>query len=165
MQDILNAGELCVRVAEKFRDGIPNGWLLHWDSQRLQSELTDASMPYSVRNRTSFDYSRCNQYDIEIAPQDSVFTYVLTLRLSFVLPYFCLHWTEYDASKTNGRVVAMHDTIGCELESKLRSVVERFGFEELPDQWLSVKIPEFKLELSEDENVTISKCLFDDYDG
>ena len=78
--------------------------------------------PISLSNRTSFEYSRCNQYDVEIASPTGNFRYLLTLELSFVLPYFCLHWTVYDATNTSGRVVTvMGDPVGRKLEATIRN--------------------------------------------
>jgi hypothetical protein len=166
MQRTFDLDRLLNRIAESFAKGIPNGWLLNWDSNRFQRDFVDAVRPCSLKNRTSFDFARCNQYDVEIEPQENGYAYVLTLRLSFVLPYFCLHWTEYNVTRTEGCVVAVTDVPeGFALESKIRGCALRLGFEELPDELLNAKTFGVQLELSDDDDVTVSKCLFDDYSG
>lgn len=162
MTDLLDIDRLSSELVDRFRDAVPNGWLLGWDRNRFRQQFAEASKPIIVTNNTSFDYSRCNQYDFETVHAGSKCFLLLTLRLSFILPYFCLHWTEYDETKTHGRVVQLE---GDELEKKIRGTAQRLGFEELPDAWLGVRVSGIQLELSEDENVTISKCLFDDYSG
>ncbi|HVW02579.1 MAG TPA: hypothetical protein VHB77_19640 [Planctomycetaceae bacterium] len=156
MSHPLTLEELTTVVAERFRSGPPNGWLLGWDASRCSERLRDAVAPYDLVNCTSFDYSFCNWYEVRFNRHRREAFWTLTAKLSFVAPAYCMHWnTAAPAAPAESQHV----------ESNLRTELERAGFFELPVEWSELAVPNVQLELSGARNVTLSKCLFCDYDG
>ena len=88
----------------------------------------------------------------------------MTIKISFVVPAYVIHWTEYE-SRTVGKVISSPPDPFREIEMKVRMALETAGCFELPDTWLEVLISGVTLELSGNHNVTLSKCLFSDHDN
>jgi hypothetical protein len=137
-----------------------------WDVSRFAESLKKYSKPYSITNYSTFDYSACNNYEVNVPITDSHDKYprlILSVRISFIIDAFCLHWTRYES---NQRAQVLSETPKDDatfVEEKVRSFLISQGFMEVPDEWMDVHIPNVHLELSRDSEVTLSKCLFDDY--
>ena len=149
-------------IAELFRDGPPNGWLLGWDVDRFANQVSELSGDGEFENVTSFDYSFCNSFEVTFRQTSDEFV-VLTVRVSFVADYFSMHWTQYSSSGKHGVVVDDVDFDGAaRVAQDIRAFLRSMGYQEFPTSWDSIAVPEAVLELSE-EPATLSKCLFDDY--
>jgi hypothetical protein len=148
----------------QFSEHPPNGWLLGWDEERHLALVEKTCAPYAVTNTTSFDYAFCNRYEVRLDDTNSSGFWVLTVRLSFIMPVFSLHWTRYE-SQTEGAVITRVPGEHHEVEERLRKALESVGLDELPNEWSEREVGGLELELSGDTNVTVSKCLFEDYAG
>jgi hypothetical protein len=148
-------------VRSTFANGPPNGWTLRWDRERFFSELTHLSDPYECANETSFDYSFCNRLVTTIDGQQR--SWSLTVRVSFVAPFYSLHWTRYRDSDV--RVVPVVPGDIDVIRRRIRRFLDDQGFDELPDDWHDARIEGLKLELAGESEVTIGKCLFEDYES
>ena len=82
-------------IFKTFSDGIPNGWLLEWDQSRYFSEITTAALPFDCWNYTSFDYSFCNNYVVEIPSDHADKEWSLTVLISFTFPVYSMHWNRF----------------------------------------------------------------------
>ncbi|MEL6340959.1 MAG: hypothetical protein AAFQ65_13700 [Myxococcota bacterium] len=153
-------------VYDAFKDGAPNGWLIGWDRDRLLNEVRDiARLADGCINATSFDYARCNRFELRIGAEDRQH-WVLTVRVSFVIDAYSLHWTEYGPGDKSGRVVdGLDNKRTGTLENETRSILAGRGFAELPATWSALPMTGIALELSDPEDVTLGKCVFEDYDG
>jgi hypothetical protein len=151
-------------VRHQFSEEPPNGWLLGWDRERYLALVQNTCVPFVVTNTTSFDYAFCNRFEVRFDEPAREHFWVLTVRISFVLPIFSLHWTKYD-STTVGTVVTQVAGEHREVEESVRRALESIGLNELPEEWSEEEVGGVELELSGANNVTISKCLFEDYAG
>ncbi|MCA9280080.1 MAG: hypothetical protein H6815_12470 [Phycisphaeraceae bacterium] len=151
-------------IRTQYRERPPNGWLLGWERERYLLLVQEACAPHAVVNATSFDYAFCNRYEVNLSEGDAGIFYMLAVRLSFIAPVFSLHWTRYE-SQTKGSVVSSVPSDCSQLEEKLRKTLERAGLTGLPDEWFEQEVSGVELELSGTSNVTIGKCLFEDYEG
>lgn len=149
-------------VRDQFQDGPPNGWLLGWDEMRYFKLISSAAEPHVTINQTSFDYGFCNWFDVHIEPGGDERCWLLTIKLSFIAPTYCMFWTQYEGP-THGTVIATAPDGYQPIEDKVRALVHNKGFFELPDEWYDKQVEGVFLELSESGNVTLSKCLFTDY--
>jgi hypothetical protein len=166
MNTTMTLDELKRHLREQFATGVPNGWTRGWNHGRLQSELAAAVQPLKVENCTSFDYAFCNHFEVRVDGGHPRWLYELTIRISFVGDFFCLHWTRRQpASRKGGTVRSPGSAQASMIEQTVRELLERHGFREIPDEWLDEPVPVVRLELAGTRNVTISKCLFEDYDG
>ena len=167
MKTKMTLADLQQNLMRRFATGVPNGWLLGWNERRLQSELATAVRPLKMQNCTSFDYAFCNHFDVSFDGDGEYYDYVLTIRISFVCDFYCLHWTRHKRSgNKEGRPVRTPETPDARvLERRVRELLAEHGFLEIPDEWMDEPAPEVKLELAGTRNVTISKCVFEDYEG
>src|SRR5260221_12863009 len=105
MNTTMTLAELKGHLREQFATGVPNGSTLGWNHDRLQSELAAAVQPLKVENCTSFDYAFCNHFEVRVEGGHPRGFYELTIRISFVREFFCLHWTRREpASRQTGTV-------------------------------------------------------------
>ena len=148
-----------------FDTGIPNGWELEWDRARFEKEVAARARPWKCFNATSFDYARCNKYEIECG-SEATGHYVLTILVSFVVDSYIAHWTHYTERGRAGVVVTGpgERALGT-VEQAVISFLEGEGFEEMPADIYRTKVEGIALELSEPDEVTIGKCCFEDFDG
>lgn len=151
-------------LRQQFSEQPPNGWLLGWDRDRYFTLVKNTCEPFVVTNATSFDYAFCNRFEVGFEEPRGEGFLALTVRISFVFPIFALHWTKYK-SKTLGAVVTQVAGEHRELEERVRRALESIGLNELPNEWSEEKVEGVELDLSDANNVTISKCLFEDYTG
>lgn len=165
MKEQLQIEFLIAAIRKAFADAPPNGWLLEWDEMRAFERIKIAAHPFHCENYTSFDYSFCNHYGISTRTESrNVKYWVLTVRLSFIANVYCMHWTEYSPDGRSGHVITtISDGALQSMEARVKAEVERAGFVALPDEWLDVPIRGVTLELSDQDKVTLSKCLFEDY--
>lgn len=159
----LTREDLESRVREAFSDGPPNGWLLGWAEDRGFREFAQVVAPHKAANNTSFDYAFCNHFDVRMALDDAKYA-VLTVLTSFVADVFSMHWTLYGPGGRGGQVV--NDVPrGRALEATVQDWLAGRGFVSLPDRLGDVVLDGLELELSGEENVTLAKCVFQDFEG
>ena len=85
---------------------------------------------------------------------------VLTVLVSFILDVFSLYWTTYEADGRYGSTASQPMlSQGKIIEENVRRVLAKQGFEEVPAIWYNEPLSGIELD------VTLGKCLFDDYDG
>jgi hypothetical protein len=157
-RDVVAAIRLC------FNDNLPNGWQLGWDESRLYDAVAKVAYPKVTRNYTTFDYNYCNWLEIRCGdPSDGEYS-TLTIKISFIVPLFRLHWTL--RSGVNYATIIDSAPIDCQpIEDKVRTILQNAGVQEIPEEWCNHVLADIELELSGTENVTVSKCLFSDYEG
>jgi hypothetical protein len=148
-----------------FANGIPNGWTLGWDRTRFEKEIVGLAKPWKCFNSTSFDYARCNKYEIEFKERPDSY-YVLTILVSFVVNAYVAFWTHYTEGGRSGVVDRRpKNQTRAAVEDAIISILENRSFKEMPDDIYRAKIEGIPLELSEPGDVTIGKCCFEDFDG
>ena len=158
--------ELAAATRATFAVGVPNGWVLGWNRVRFEKELAALACPFSCLNATSFDYARCNRYEIECRTDGASSYLMLTVLISFVVDVFSTHWTRYEKGGRSGTVVATpNDSSFTGLEGRIAEMLRSKGFRRLPDDLYNAKIVGIELELSDPGDVTLGKCLFEDSDG
>jgi hypothetical protein len=157
---------LLERVRQAFASRPPNGWLLGWSVDRHFSGFARIASPVQTQNATTFDYAFCNHFEARIdGPAGGRFA-TLTVLLSFIADVYVLHWTLYDRDGRTGQVVAAAPSEKAEaLQLRVERWAAQIGFEPLPNGWYDVRVEGVELELSGASNVTLGKCLFQDYDG
>ena len=152
------------RVEAAFAEGPPNGWLLGWDEKRFERDLRQLADSAPVFNATSFDYAFCNKYEVEIRETSGEVYWILTIRISYIVDAYTLHWTEYRTTET-GRVVGTPSIEACRrTESAVLQFLSQVGCSDVSDNWYRHRIPGIRLELGGTE-ATLGKCLFEDYEG
>ncbi len=156
--------DLVAAVQRQFQHSAPNGWLLGWDRNRGFALVCTAAAPHQTTNHSSFDFGFCNWYEVCVNGNTDQCFWSLTIKLSFILPIYCIYWTRYESS-IKGSVIDTAPTGYQVVEDNVRVAVENAGFFELPDDWYERKIDGVELELSGNERVTLGKCLFTDYEG
>lgn len=163
MKESVSLSEIIDEVCRQFSDSPPNGWLLGWDESRCYELIHAAAAPCETTNNTSFDYNFCNLFISKATGRDECY-WTLTVRLSFIVPAYSMHWTQYEKS---GEAFVIQEAPNdyTQIESKIRAAIENAGFFELPRDWYEQELQGIELELSGTENVTLGKCLFQDYDG
>ncbi len=158
----MTLNEIVETVQTQFSEGPPNGWLLGWDETRCFELIHAAAAPLDTTSLVAFDYGFCNWYETRVEGDAAHHNWTLTVKLSFIVPAYCIYWTQYETS-TDGFLVETAPTGYQQTEDKVRAAVERVGFFELPVEWHEVQIHGVELELSETNNVTLDKCLFQDH--
>jgi hypothetical protein len=162
MKEEFSLDRLKALVVTTFENGPPNGWRLGWDENRFYDVVSTAAQPADCVNHTSFDYSFCNTLVVTpIARSDLTLT--LTVRVSFVAPFYSTHWTRYRPK--DAQVVSAVPSEVAEIADRIRKALCRLGFTEMPLEWHDETVQGVVLELSGATNVTLSKCLFEDYEG
>lgn len=162
----LSLDELKATIRDRFSPAPPNGWEIGWDDGRMFGAVANAASPCTCINYTSFDYEFCNHFRIECGTTPRGTSLVLTVRISYVLDVYSIHWIEYAQGGRIGRVSrSISDEAPKHLEEQVRTAIELAGFYRLPDEWLDEPIPGIALELAGPEGATVSKCLFQDYEG
>lgn len=158
--------EILAQVRDAFRDGPPNGWLLGWDPDRLIAGIQGLTpSDCQISNRSSFDYSFCNSFEIKFPAVKNKYLVLIT-KVSFIADVFCLYWVRYKHKGGKGNVIPSPETAEqCETEKSLRSFLEAMEFSELPAEWHSARVEGVRLELAECGSVTLDKCLFEDHAG
>jgi hypothetical protein len=90
----------------------------------------------------------------------------LTIWISFVEDAFCVFWTNYSRGGKSGSPDLSASSEGqAAVTSRVREFLESRGFVEVTSEWYSRRINGVELELSLPSEVTLGKCLFNDYDG
>lgn len=150
-------------VREKFSNGVPNGWLLNWDSERFSKELKELSNEFEFINSTSFDYAFCNSYNLFFPSQASENYEMATIEISFIVDAYQIFWTEYFDYGKRGKVIpATTSKKSKAVEIRIRSFLNEKGFTDCLLDWSEINIQNIQLELS--EKATLGKCLFVDYE-
>ena len=160
---MLELAHLITAIGERFRNSPPNGLLLGWREDRYFDEVRGCCPGCTVVNETSFDYSRCNTFQIRPQSLTDQWIYELSVNISFVAAAYTIHWTKYSPDARRGRVV---DTADVEVAQNPAAAVRRMlkmeGFTEIPGEWLESLVAGVDLELA--ESATLGKCLFNDYE-
>lgn len=164
MSNPMTFDEITKAIHSQFHEGPPNGWLLKWNESRYFALVSDAAAPHRTTNHTSFDYGFCNWFEVRIDGNSHHGYWTLTIKLSFIIPAYCFHWTQYENS-TQGTVIHAAPAGYQMLEDKVRIAVENAGFFAISAQWYDVELEGVELELSSTEHVTLGKCLFTDHDN
>lgn len=164
MNDLLTIEEIKKAIDNLFREGPPNGWQLGWSKARYFGPITAAAAPYRTTNHTSFDYGFCNWYEVHVDGSDKERYYIMTIKISFVIPVYCMFWTEHE-NNISGSVIELSPKEFKHIEDSVRCAVKKMGFSEISNEWHEIKISGVHLELGGTENATIGKCLFTDYAG
>ena len=158
--------ELVAATKATFATGVPNGWVLGWNRARFETEIAALARPFSCFNATSFDYARCNRYEIECRTEGEPTYLMLTVLISFILDVFSTHWTRYENSSRFGSVVPTpNDTPLSVLEVRIAEMLRARDFRRISDELYAMKIGGIELELSDPGGVTLGKCLFEDSNG
>lgn len=157
----MNRQEITAAVKARFRKKIPNGYTLGWDEARHYASFTKAVLPYELSNQTTFDYSFCNTFAVDIAGERGNHHWRLTIQLSFILPVYCVYWNEYQSTGQQFASASPEDRQA--LEQRARKTAESLGFTEFPSEWHDDPVEGVSLELADAENVTLYKCLFLDH--
>ncbi len=152
-------------VANRFRSGPPNGWLEGWEVNRFHAELLELSGKLTLANHTSFDYAFCNLYEVEVPGSTSDVLWVLTIRISFIVDAFSLHWTRYECDGRQGAVRTPTISTCRTIEAEVRRFLQNRAFIEPSVADCDSRVTGVELELSDPDMVTLGKCLFQDYDG
>jgi hypothetical protein len=160
---MITLNDIIKSIREQFENGPPNGWILGWDLSRYFALVSTAAAPYPTSNYTAFDYGFCNWFEVRVNSDSNQQYWTLTIKLSFIVPTYCVHWTYYESS-TQGAVIPVAPVRYRSVEEKVRIAVEDAGFFELPVEWYEEHIHGIELELSGKDNVTVGKCLFSDYE-
>jgi len=161
-----NLAKLIERVRSAFAYGPPNGWIEGWAITRHFSEFVQVVSPRSAFNITSFDYSFCNRFEVQVKGLDDRCHAVLTALLSFIADVYTTYWTLYEQGGRVGRVIEIPPSEdAAKLQLRVESWLTQIGFARLHDDWYSIELNGIQLELSGETHVTLGKCLFQDYDG
>jgi hypothetical protein len=161
MTDV-NVHDLIRAVQNSFQSGVPNGFVLGWNPDRLFDKFKMFFSEYCVFNCTDFNYSFCNRFEIEPAYQGDV-CYTVTAKFSFIAPVYSVHSTKYWNSKSEGCVVPeTEDSTICFLTQAVCEFAKKEGFVEFVSEMNKILVEGVALELSED--ATLGKCLFEDYE-
>ncbi len=162
MTNRITIDDITESIHSQFDKGPPNGWLLGWDESRCFALISAAAAPHPTSNHTSFDYGFCNWFEVRIDSEGDDRYWTLTIKLSFIAPAYCIHWTQYE-SPTQGAVIPAAPVGYKIVEDKVRIAAENAGFFGIPTEWCEKQLLGVELELSGTENVTLGKCLFTDY--
>jgi hypothetical protein len=163
---LMRQDDLVALVQRAFALGPPNGWLLGWSPDRYYAEFARVAADAAPQNATTFDYAFCNHFEARIDGLPHEQYAILTVLLSYVADVYALHWTVYEKSGRTGRVVeAAPNTKAKCLQARVEEWIADLGFAGVPDAWLALELVGIELELSGTEHVTMSKCLFKDYEG
>lgn len=164
MQDqVLN--HWITRIRTLFGPEPPSGWLLGWNDERYFDDFAALLKSYGeLVNETSFDYSFCNSYVLYVGDRSNESFESLTISLSFVADAFQLIWSGYRSFGRKGSVFNSQSDFHIEIENRCRGFAQKLGFIECSPEVFNMPIKGVRLELSGKENVTVGKCLFDDFD-
>jgi hypothetical protein len=161
-----NLAKLVERVRSAFAGGPPNGWIEEWAMDRHFSEFVQVVSPQKASNVTSFDYSFCNRFEVQVEGLGDRCYAVLTVLLSFIADVYTVHWTLYERGGRVGRVVeAPPSEDAVKLQLRVEKWLAQIGFTRLRDDWYDIELNGILLELSGETHVTLGKCLFQDFDG
>lgn len=150
-------------IQKKFSNGCPNGFLLGWDVNRFFQSIQSLFAGFKVTNDTSFDYSYCNSYVIELGKNADEEIFVLTLKISFIIDAYTLHLTRYSSNKRTGKVISFESFSEYSMVvEKVKCFMEEQGFIEIQHNDMECLVNNVELELS--EQATLGKCLFDDFE-
>lgn len=145
-----------------FSNDKSDGISLSWDRRRFFDNFEKSLAPYEVINNTDFNYSYCNSFDLRVPETIIEGSYIITLKLSFVVNAFVLFVTWYSPDFRRGRVVSVDDLPQLsKLYEKVRHFAVANGFDEVPDSWLEIPIENVQLQLASVPN--LDNCLFDDF--
>lgn len=150
-------------IRDKFKNGPPNGYNLAWNENRFWDELKKAVNPHKVINTTSFDYSFCNSYEIEINSAFSIASRRLIIHISFIMDVYEVYWTQQAFLKEPQVVKSHQNKKDFHIENQIHQLLGSHNFVEVSDALYDTKLTDIKLELSEPENITVGKCLFNDH--
>jgi len=151
-------------VRQAFEAKPPDGRELGWDEARMMTTIGEIASPLHINNWTAFDYAFCNRYEIKVPGEAKKEYLSCSVRLSFIVPAYTIHWTSYWRNGKSGKVVDTPEPLRG-LETRIRQHLEKQGFIELPEDWQDIVVLGISLELAGARNVTLGKCLFEDYDG
>lgn len=153
-------------IQDRFADGPPNGWLEGWDCRRFENEIRKLVAPLEMTNETSFDYEFCNTYEIKVETKKPAGYRIFKIQVSFILDVFSTQW---DRPERDGRPVKLKPgylfAMCGNLEQNIREFLIERQFEEIANEDYNRNVAGVMLELSGSENVTLTKCLFEDFEG
>lgn len=154
---------LIKEIHSTFNNGIPNGMLLGWDEERFYTELLNLSQNGKIVNATDFNYSFCNTYYFYYPPERSKVNEKATLQISFISNVFQIYWGKYlKHSSIERRIQEPEYAESKDWEKNVKAFMKQRGFEEFLDELYNLPIDGIELELSEKDEVTIGKCLFEE---
>lgn len=147
-----------------FKDGVPNGILLGWDEDRFYQDLLILTQRGEIVNRTDFNYSFCNTYYYHHSNKHSKTQEKATLQISFVSNVFQIYWDKSlkHSSSMARRIKEPENNESKEWEKAVKGFMKQRGFEEFLIDWYNLPIDGIELELSEKDEVTVGKCLFEE---
>ena len=150
-------------IRRAFKQGIPNGTILGWDRERFYTDLLSLTRRGTVVNETDFNYARCNTYHFYYPKELSKVNETATLEISFISNVYLMYWGKYlKHSPTERRIREPEFTESKDWGKAVKEFLKQRGFEEFLIEWYNLPIDGIELELSEKDEVTIGKCLFDE---
>ena len=155
MADNILLNEYINKVKTTFAQGIPSGFLLHWDKERFHAEISEIVQPMRIQNETDFNYAFCNRYSI----YDTDSEHYIGLWISFVTDVYSLSLLK------KNRISNIESAPKPYLHEKFEEIQQFLtskNFSAFPASWDDVIVPDISLALS--EVATLNKCLFEDYD-
>ncbi len=160
---MITQNEIIQQVQSLYKNGIPNGILLGWDTARFHNQLTSLFERLIILNETDFNYSFCNSYTIELGKDSGDNVYILTLKASFIVNAYTIHVTKYSSNKRVGKVIQEDHLLQyTKYIERARSFFENQGFIEITSDDMDCAVNDVTLELA--EKPTLGKCLFDDFE-
>lgn len=146
-----------------FERGVPNGWLLGWDRSRFGEELAVYSRPWPCFNATSFDYARCNRYEIECRGDEGGRFAVLSVLVSFVVDAYVMYWTVHEEGRARVCQAPQEPWVPSGIVGSMKGFLESSGFQEMSGATYAMPMDNIALELSDPDDVTLGKCCFEDF--
>jgi len=160
---LIDKNEIIKLIQELFKDEIPNGLKLGWDRVRYSSTVKNICTNYEIKNCTDFNYSFCNTYEVLVLKGLNSFDYTLTIKISFIIDAYIIYLSRYSKKNMNGGLVDLNKCPKAQrLYENSKHYFTQLGFHEIDDSIVNEQVSGVKLELA--DNVTIEKCLFDDYE-
>ncbi len=152
-------------IRRQFQTAPPSGWELHWDADRFYDDLKEIlGGNYKLCNCTNFDYSFCNSYELTVENKNGNEKWILAIKVSFIVDAYSLHWTYYPRNKQAYVLMDQKDAQLQNIEDKIVSFLGSKGFSDVSHKVYNMKLEDVSLELSDPDEVTVGKCLFDDFE-
>lgn len=146
-----------------FQHERPNGNILNWDSDRYFFNIKDKCIGCEIQNLTDFNYSYCNTYQVIPETNSSKYSYVLVIKISYIVHAYSIYWVRYSKNLERGSVIGSEQLdVSNNPETKILDFMHKNNFYELKNEWSEIPISNVELELS--EVATLEKCLFDDFE-
>ena len=150
-------------IKKRYQYGVPNGVLLKWDRNRFKSNIQKVIGKNYVleQHTTDFDYEFCNSYSIKI--DINLYIYCLNLNISFIGDFYEINWSSMKKrTKQIKHSIRINNFELINIENIIDNFFKKRGFIKISDDIYNIKIEGIELELSELDEVTIGKCLFND---